>query len=80
MYSKKYIEEMTQDERMEYLDKLGEQIFYCANAFALEKRGAIGCTLHESVNQIMKAEKMFNGEEDEVIGISAVMRSMGVEI
>lgn len=83
--SKKYdeqrliIEAMTPEAKMERLDEMLTEVFIMANSFAGNKgpRG-VASILHESANNIMRAQKILKGEEEPGIPMEFMLRSMGL--
>jgi hypothetical protein len=76
---KTVIEAMTEEQKMKRLDEILEEVFIMANSFAGDKgpRG-VASTLHESANNIMRAQKILKGEEEPGIPMEFMLRSMGL--
>ena len=74
------IKAMTKEEKMKRLDELSTEIFTMANSFAGDKTGAVACYLHESVNNIWKAQKVFGSKTESKIPIEFVAESMGLGV
>ena len=75
---KKVIEAMTKEERMKRLDVIVDELFIMANSFAGDETGSVATYLHESVNSIWSAQKIFKGEIKDEIPMRFIMNSMGI--
>jgi hypothetical protein len=70
---------MSQNERMERLYKLSTEIFIMANSFSGDRgpRG-VASILHESVNNIHRAQRILKGEEKPGIPVEFIARACGL--
>jgi predicted transcriptional regulator len=59
---KKEIEAMPKEQRMERLEEIRIELAVMANSFAGDETGNVATYLHESVNNIGTAQKIFSGE------------------
>jgi len=71
-------EEDQSDNRMKKLDDISRELGKIANSYALEKKGGVGCRLHEASNNIIDAQKIIKGEAEASIPMEFIMRSMGL--
>jgi hypothetical protein len=79
---RKVIEAMTPDERMKRLDEISTEVFIMANSFAGDQEGipeGLGVVLHQSVNKMMEAQKMYDGEIPGGIPMDAIMSTCGLD-
>ncbi len=76
---RKKIEAKSPKERIAKLDELATELFITANSFAGGDMASIAVYLHESSNNIRRAEKIFNGEIEDQIPIRLIARSTGIE-
>ena len=75
---RKVIEAMSKEDRMKRLDELSTELFIMANSFAGNETGNIAVYLHESVNSISSAQKIFTGKKEDKIHMEFMLRSMGL--
>ena len=75
---KKDIEAMSKEERMKRLDEISTELFTMANSFAGNETGNIAAYLHESVNNIFSAQKIFTREKKDEIPVEFIARACGL--
>ena len=75
---RKEIEAMSPEQRIEKLDKMSTEIFIIANSFAGNETGSVAVCLHETVNSILLAQKIFKGEAEDEIPARLFMGSIGI--
>ncbi len=66
------IEAMSEEEKMTRLDKLSTEIFIIANSFTENKMELVAKCLHESVNNLFKAQKILNGKIENKIPLDFI--------
>ena len=79
---RKVIEAMNPDERMKRLDEISTEVFIMANSFAGDQEGipeGLGVALHQSVNKMMQAQKMYEGKIPGGIPMDAIMSACGLD-
>jgi hypothetical protein len=75
---KSVVDSMTKEQRMERIEEISTELFIMANSFAGDNTGNVATYLHESVNSISSAQKIFKGEMKDEIPARFVLRSMGL--
>jgi len=75
----KVIEAMSKEDRIKRLDELSKEIFIMANSFAGDETGHVATYLHESCNNIHRAQKIFSGEQKNEIPLNFLLRSLGID-
>lgn len=76
---KQIIESMSKEDRMARLDELSSELFIIANSFAGNEHGTIAQYLHESVNNIFAAQKIFTGDKEDAIPFRFLLSSIGIQ-
>ena len=76
---KKVIEARTEEQKVKRLDEILEEVFIMANSFAGDRGpSGVASILHESANNIMRAQKILSGEEEPGVPVEFMLRSMGL--